>query len=263
MSAVVSERERISQDEETPFERAEREKGERPSLVDQSIIDPAKLPPPQEGPLYPKEGADEGITIDRISRNNPFHVNRAARDSRNESLYAKRMAHELSEMGEDLVRTIEQVKALPAQLSQAVQSAHAESATTAALEDIASSLSNLRDRVATTFPSSGGLSSALTAPLLGRNEQQPLHQIAIASQMGGRPDPVTFMDTPVHELIQTARGSLTDITASLNSVEARLVAQCSLSPSGNEESLYHLDLLRSVKERVEEVDQKLRDMQPT
>lgn len=263
MSAVVSERERISQDEETAFERAEREKSERASLVDQSIIDPAKLSPPQEGPLYPKEGADEGITIDRISRNNPFHVNRAARDSRNESLFAKRIAHELSEMGEDLVQTIAQVKALPASLYQAGQSADAESATTTTLGDIASSLSNLRDRVATTFPSSGGLSSALPAPSLGRNENQPLHQIAIAAQMNGRPEPVTFIDTPANELIQTARGSLHDITASLSSVEVRLVAQCGLSPIGNGESLHHLALLRSVKERVEEVDQQLRDMQPT
>ena len=227
----------------------------RPVFLDQSLLDHNKASSSAEPTLSTKEGEREEITTERLSRGNAFHVNRAARDSKNESLYARRLSEEFKDLGEDLERTLEKVKELTA-----------NNKTIVSIDEIATTLSNLRDRLTVTVPSSvSGLDTSRGADVtnLARDGNEPLHRIATETQMSRRPEPLTFMDDNAESLIQNARGSLHDISSSLSSIEARLVANCGLSPFGNQESLQQLHTLRLVKERVEEVDQRLRDMQST
>lgn len=194
-----------------------------------------------------------------------FHTNRAIRDARREEIFAKRALALFERVGDTVAQTIEAAERLTYEISNAGGLAHRTVDDIPSLGAISSSIAALRENLVSGEVLERAASAASTPSSVAVTNGRPdhvLNTLSVSAQRELTPPALTFNDLSIRSTLEVTRSDLGEITHQLRDIEARLVAQCSIAPFGNGESLAHLDKLRLVMERIEGLDSFLGALQP-
>lgn len=194
-----------------------------------------------------------------------FHINRAVRDARREEIFAKRALALFEEVGDTVAQTIEAAKNLSSEISFAGGLAHRTVEDIPSLGAISSSIATLRESLVSGEALERAASAASTPSSVGVTNGRSDHvlsTLSVSAQRELTPPALTFNDLSIRSTLEVTRSDLGVITHQLRDIEARLVAQCSITPFGNGDELTHLNKLRLVMDRIEGLDSFLGTLQP-